>query len=506
MKFIIKLITGFTLLSCLAVAQNEGNLFFTEGIVHEIHFNFSQANYWDSLVANEPSETYMTCNVTIDGINYTNSGVRFKGNSSYNNPSQKKPFKIDLEEYVDGQTHDGLKQLSLNNAFKDPSFLREKLALDFMRKHQIHAPRATFARLYLNGTYWGLYSVIEDVGKTFLSQHYGNNDGNLFKGDPQGRLTWMGSDPASYYNSYELKTNEDLNDWSDLIALIDALNNSSDLDLIDALGSRLNFDAWYDYWVVHHLFVNLDSYIGSAHNYYIYHNEFSDKFEFIAWDENESFGNFTMGLTTTQLLNLSHTYIPQPANQRPLMKRILENETLKQAYINRYCELLAHFTPEAFESRIDSLANLIRPYVYEDNLKTYSNNQFEQNLTQDINVQGPQGGTTIMGLTSFIASRRSFLVQELSNAGCTSSISNEQLYSGRLFPNPASDYFFIDQLNRSVQTIEIVGVDGRIYQQHQTTDVNPVQKIDINLPSGIYLVKLISNDGQMNHLKLMVAP
>jgi hypothetical protein len=111
-----------------------------------------------------------------------------------------------------------------------------------------------------------------------------------------------------------------------------------------------------------------------------------------------------------------------------------------------------------------------------------------------------------MGLTSFIASRRSFLVQELSNAGCTSSISNEQLYNGRLFPNPASEYFFIDRLNRSVQTIEIVSVDGRIYQQHQTTDVNPVQKIDINLPSGIYLVRLISNDGQMNHLKLMVTP
>ncbi len=72
MKYIIKLITGFTLLSGLAVAQNEGNLFFTEGIVHEIHFNFSQANYWDSLVANEPSDTNMPCNVTIDGINYTN--------------------------------------------------------------------------------------------------------------------------------------------------------------------------------------------------------------------------------------------------------------------------------------------------------------------------------------------------------------------------------------------------------------------------------------------------
>ena len=225
-------------------AQNEGDQFFAEGLVHEIRLDFLQRGYWDSLVANKPSETYMRCNVTIDGTLYPDAGVRFKGNSSYNGPGQKKPFKIDLEEYVDEQTHDGLKQLSLNNGFKDPSFLREKLVLDFMNQHGIAAPRCTFTRLYLNNEYWGPYTAVEDIGKTFLKQRFDNNDGNLFKGDPHGSLTWKGDQQSNYAGDYELKTNEGLNDWSDLIALLDALNNSAAADLPTALGSRLHLDVW----------------------------------------------------------------------------------------------------------------------------------------------------------------------------------------------------------------------------------------------------------------------
>ena len=112
-------------------AQTAGDAFFSDGIVHEIRFNFTQPGYWDSLKQNYTLDVYMRCNLEVDGVQYPNSGVKFKGNSSYNNPSNKKPFRIDFSEYVDNQEVNGLKKLILNNAFKDPSFLREKLMLDF---------------------------------------------------------------------------------------------------------------------------------------------------------------------------------------------------------------------------------------------------------------------------------------------------------------------------------------------------------------------------------------
>ena len=183
-------------------AQNPGDAFFTEGIVHEIRFQFNQPGYFDSLKANYTLDVYMRCDVTIDGQALPTSGVKYKGNSSYNNPSKKKPFRIDFEEYTDGQLLDGMDKLVLNNAFKDPTFLREKLMLDFLNEHQIAAPRATFARLYINDHYWGLYSVVEDVNKKFLKTRFDNKGGNLFKGDPRGTLVWKGPDPTLYQTDY----------------------------------------------------------------------------------------------------------------------------------------------------------------------------------------------------------------------------------------------------------------------------------------------------------------
>ncbi|MBK9013192.1 MAG: hypothetical protein IPM82_03375 [Saprospiraceae bacterium] len=79
------------------VRPNRRRPVFAEGNVHEIRLDFSQLGYWDSLVANKPGETYMKCDVTVDGILYPDAGVRFKGNSSYNGPTMKKPSRLTLK-------------------------------------------------------------------------------------------------------------------------------------------------------------------------------------------------------------------------------------------------------------------------------------------------------------------------------------------------------------------------------------------------------------------------
>lgn len=504
MKHFFAFFFCFLLLDAMT-AQTEGDQFFAEGTIHEIHLDFSQVGYWDSLVANKPSETYLKCNVTIDGSLYSAAGVRFKGNSSYNGPGQKKPFKLDLEEFVDGQTHDGLKQFSLNNGFKDPSFLREKLALDFMNQHGIAAPRCTFSRLYINGEYWGLYSVVEDIGKTFLQQRFGNNDGNLFKGDPHGSLTWKGGQQANYTGDYELKTNETANDWSDLIALLDALNNSTATDLPTALAARFNLDGWYGYWAIHSMFVNLDSYVGSGHNYYIYHNEDTNQFEFIAWDENEAFGNFKMNLSEQQLLNLPFTHIPQPFEQRPLMNRLLQNADMKQAYADRYCELLQDFSNEALDARIDSLADLIRPHVYEDTKKPYTNDQFEQNLTQNVSLPNPQGAMIVAGLKPFISFRQAALLAQLAAYGCSAS-AVETVTSGGLliYPNPSNGVLYLKNNGEAIASLQLNDISGRLLNSWNGSLENTGMEWSVaGFPAGIYFLKIMQKSGRKFKQKLV---
>ena len=264
-------------------AQDPGDAFFAAWTVHEIRFQFSQPGYLDSLTANYTLDQYMRSDVTIDGVAYPQSGVKYKGNSSYNNGSSKKPFRIDLSEYTDGQSHDGLKKLVLNNGFKDPTLLREKIMLDFLNAHGIAAPRCGFARFYVNNQYRGLYTVVEDVNKTFLEDRFGNKSGNLFKGDPKGTLVCKGASQSLYTTDFELKTNETTNDWSDLIHFIGVLNNTPNTTLPDSLAAYLNLNSWFDYWAAHNMFVNLDSYVGSGHNYFLYHNAGTGKFEWITW-------------------------------------------------------------------------------------------------------------------------------------------------------------------------------------------------------------------------------
>ncbi len=472
-------------------AQDPGDAFFAAWTVHEIRFQFSQPGYLDSLTANYTLDQYMRSNVTIDGVAYPQSGVKYKGNSSYNNGSSKKPFRIDLSEYSDGQSHDGLKKLVLNNGFKDPTLLREKIMLDFLNDHGIAAPRCGFARLYVNNQYRGLYTVVEDVNKTFLEDRFGNKSGNLFKGDPKGTLVWKGASQSLYTTDFELKSNETANDWSDLIQFINVLNNTPNTQLPDSLAAYLNLNSWFDYWAAHNMFVNLDSYVGSGHNYFLYHNIDTDKFEWITWDVNEAFGNFQMGISLANLKVLPVGYIPMPANQRPMMSKLWTEQVFKQQFADRYCALLEDFTNAKMDPHIDSLADLIREAVYADPFKFFPNTQFEQNISQDLAGGGTPGVSTLAGLKPFITSRHISLVQQLITFGCSVSGTEnpvENLPNIVLFPNPAKNDFYLQITGNEHITYSLTDISGRQISTGNGTGtiLVPIEK----LPGGIYLIQI----------------
>jgi spore coat protein H len=483
-------------------AQNEGDSIFNSNQIHEVYFTFSQPNYWDSLTYYYTIDTvYLKGNMEFNGVTYNDVGVKFKGNSSYNNPSDKKSFKIDMNEFVSGQKVDGLKKFNLNNGFKDPTFLREKIALDFCKDHGLAAPRCSFAKVYINGTYWGLYTIVEEIDNgTFLKKQYNNKDGNMFKGDPSGDLRWYGSSPSLYYPKYELKTNETANDWTDLVSFINKINNSGSY-FYDSLETILKTSSFIKHWAALNLFVNLDSYIGSGHNYFVYHDTLSDKFEWLTWDSNESFGNFQMGMTLTQLKNLSMYWVSSPSANRPLVQKMLANTIYKDELTTTFCNWIEYdFSNAALDSKIDSLANAIRNAVYADTKKFYSNAQFESNLTSDINVTGSPGLNTIMGLKNFITSRRNAIVAELATQGCVIGVSEVENNSKfNFYPNPSKDYIVVD-VQGERNTITILNILGDVVYENTINHYNSRVNIS-HLNTGIYLLKV--NHGVAQKLEII---
>src|SRR6185436_3328588 len=431
--------------------STDGDVLFNTSVIHTVNFYFTQPSYWDSLVAYKPLDKPMFGSVDIDGTLMDSVGIQLKGNSSYNSmPGVKKSFKISFDEFV-SQKFDGLKTLNLNNAFKDPSFLREKLMCDFMNDHGIPAPRCTYADVFINGTHWGFYTMIEQVNKTFLTDRFGNNDGNLFKGDPHGDLRWHGTTQSSYYNDYDLKTNEAVNDWSDLVHLCDRINNPSPTEFYDSLESVMVSDLAIRAWAANNLFVNLDSYLGSGHNYYVYDDFITNKFEWITWDVNEAFGNFNMGIPIAQIKTLDALFISQPPMNRPLQNRMMQNSIYQAAYLNYLCQWIQNdFSLAAMEPKIDSIADVIRPYVYADPNKQFTNANFDSNIDFDMG--------SIPGIKDFISVRRASLNTQLQQFGCSPVGEEEPVGENSLniYPNPFSETATFSKEELKNQNTEII--------------------------------------------------
>lgn len=488
-------------LSFFRLHAADGDSIWAANFIHDIYFTFSQASYWDSLINTHTTETYISGDMTFDGRSLPSVGVKMKGNSSFNNSSKKKSFKIDLNEFVAGQDYDGIKKFNLNNGFKDPTLMREKICLDFLNQHGIRAPRCTYARVYINNVYWGLYTIVEEVNSKFLKQQFPDNDGSLFKGDPTGDMKWYGSSASSYYSHYELQSDDTTYDWNNLVHLINLVNNTSAADYYDSLETVLDTWEFLYYMAATNMFVNLDSYIGSGHNYFIYADSTYNKFHWIAWDVNEAFGNFSMMMSVTQLENLAYDYVNQPAN-RPLATKMLADANYHAMYIDAFCNLMPDFSNAVLDPYIDSLANVIRTDVYADTMKFYTNQQFEDNMTMNVNQSA--------GLKPFITARHASLTSQLSAYGCwlsTAETATENS-AASVFPNPSSTTATV-QLPAGWHAedciLHLVDPAGREVETGATTAGNAALVFSTEkLSDGVYFGSITDASGALVYFRFAV--
>ncbi|MGB7343217.1 MAG: lamin tail domain-containing protein [Pirellulaceae bacterium] len=418
--------------------DDEAAAFFDDTYVHEVYITFEDDDWYNTLFTSHDTDVddpYFTADFVADGIALDNVGVRFKGNSSFDGTGVKKSIKIDFNEFED-LTFLGLKKLNLNNNYNDPTMLREKLFYDYASNFVEGAGRAVFTNVYINGELYGLYTAVEQVDSTFTQSRFGDEeDGNLYKGtasddavlsDPQADfgsdLTYLGTDQADYEDFHELKTNEAANDYSQLIELIDVLNNTPAADLSSAIEPLLDVSDTLASLALNNLFVNLDSYSGAAHNYYLYDRDDTGQFTHILWDVNESFGTFTQFVERgTNVVQLDPFWLPvgtamgppgTPVEDEP--RPLAENLWAVDQYSIDYLRDLQQMLAEGFDvtsatARINELADLIRADVNADPNKQFTAAQFEQNLTTNVNA----GNRTIYGLTSFIGNRSTYLASAL---------------------------------------------------------------------------------------------
>jgi len=278
-------------------AQNSGDNLFDDSYVHEVRFEFEQANFFDILTDNFDSVydplgevPYLLAKVRIDGELIDSVGVRFKGFTSYSSGRKKNPLKIDFNEFVAGQRYDGLRKLNLNNGTGDPAMQRDNVCYELMRSTGVHAPRTGYARVYLNDEYWGLYQLIEQIDKEFIQNNFKNNQGNLFKNKAWSHLEYLGDSKSDYEDTFQLKTNKEEDDWSGFINFLDVLNNAPDEDFASEIEKIFNVDLFLKTLAGDVATDNWDSYLQHGRNYYMYEDTETGIFNWIPWDYNFALG------------------------------------------------------------------------------------------------------------------------------------------------------------------------------------------------------------------------
>lgn len=404
---------SFSLLLCAillgSVKKNQAQSFYDINTIQCIELFFSQTN-WDYMMdtAVAGSDSYiMADSVRINGTTIDSVGVRYKGNSSYNASQIKNPLHIELDHFVGSHIYDGITDIKLNNGFKDPSFIRETVAYSIARTY-MDASRANYARLYINGTFIGLYTNVESVTKKFVASHFYSSGNAFFKCNPvyssgsKSNLGFLGTDSASYYNSYEMKSDEG---WAEILELIDVLNNNTSL-----LNSVVDIDRVLWMHAFNNLLVNLDSYLGAiSQNYYLYKAD-NGSFNAIVWDLNESFGCFNSTgigapLSLTQMQQMT-PWLHLTYTDRPLIKNLLSIPEYGRMYIAHYRTIVSEFfTTDEYLNLAVTYQGIIDSVVNVDPNKLYTYANFQNNLTQNISA----GPMIIPGITLLMNGRKTYL-------------------------------------------------------------------------------------------------
>lgn len=318
----------------------------------------------------ERQNTYVHGTLKYRGETVSDIGVRLKGEGSFQKFDQKPPLKLKFDEFVDDQTFHGLKRLTLNNAFEDPSFVAERLAYDVFRAAKLPAPRCNNALLYVNGSFYGVYVNVEAEDKTFLSRWFASNDGNLYE---EGQKDFVpGAETA-----FNLETNETRNDRSHLQQLIAAIQSATNgATFLDDIGAHLDTAQFLRFTAAEAAVNQWDMYgytVFYVNNLRIYDDPTSRKFAFIPWGMDMSMKPFRdsrkpfIGLYS---LARQGDRANGPITAGLVLQRCLQSAPCKTAYATAVREIIGVYEGLNLEAKAMAYYAQIRDQVMLDTRKS----------------------------------------------------------------------------------------------------------------------------------------
>ncbi len=188
----------------------------------------------------------------------------------------------------------------------------------------------------------GLYTLIEQVDRTFLKDRFQDSGGLLMKPERLRDFAYLGDDWDRYAGQYQPKhkpSKQQARRVIDFVQLLDKANNET---FQAEIADYLDVDEFLRFLAVSAWLSNMDSLFAIGHNYYIYLDPRTSKLNFLPWDLDLSFAGFPMMGSPDDLLNLSLKHPHAGTNK--LIDRLLAVPEIAR----KYDALLAELTTGSF--------------------------------------------------------------------------------------------------------------------------------------------------------------
>ncbi len=322
------------------------------------------------------SETYVKGSLRLGDVSVSDIGVRLKGEGSLRTIKQKAAFKLKFDELVSKQTFHGLRRLTLNNMVEDPSFIAERLAYHVFRELGLPAPRCNSALVYVNGEYFGVYANVEAEDKTFLRRWFSSDDGNLYE---EGQVDFT---PGAE-TKFDLETNEQENDRSDLVALIAAVSTAKAATFIADVGTQLDMAHWLEFTAAEAAVNQWDMYsytVFYPNNFRIYRDPTVNKFTMLPWGMDMSMKPFRDSgkpFIDVQAIARAGDRSNGQITAGILFRNCLASPGCKEAYLEVVNQVADAYEQMGLEALAKQYFAQLEPEITKDPRKEYSASQIK---------------------------------------------------------------------------------------------------------------------------------
>lgn len=304
------------ILFIFTACDTDNSIYYSQPVLEEYHIlcNPDSLNY---IYTNYKDNTYIPIQIVSNGDS-SKARMRIRGDSS--RKDAKKSLKVRFLKRF-GKLE---QVLNFNAEFSDKSYIRQYLSSQIMRASGQNCFQTSFAKLFINGEYFGLYLKVENMDADFLKNNLMGDKGNLYKSTKDGACMSIFDEME---RKWEKKVGENGN-WIDLKKLISDVNTVPDSLYIGFIKSVFNYPQLVNIIALNIYLANASTYY---HNYYLYHNR--GRWELLPWDMDKTLSYYDW------MPYQYHRTSSKWESDNPLIERAFLNRQMFADIINRIDEL-----------------------------------------------------------------------------------------------------------------------------------------------------------------------